>query len=186
MTFRRTALRGSIGGLFVACVCFWGCAHTGVEMQRMPDGSTVLKCPFDLSKCLDTVYAVCKGNSYELLYARDDQRIYGSENESLVEHRTSVAAVHCLPLHEKPRNAEGAAAYTLPPGVAAPGAAEPASSATSAVPVAPVAPVRACVPGATQACVGPAACSGGQACLADGSAFGPCDCGTATAAVPAH
>lgn len=34
-----------------------------------------------------------------------------------------------------------------------------------------------CVPGTTQACVGPAACSGGQSCLPDGSGFGSCDCG---------
>ena len=32
-------------------------------------------------------------------------------------------------------------------------------------------------PGATQTCVGPGACRGGQQCLADGTAFGPCDCG---------
>jgi hypothetical protein len=35
----------------------------------------------------------------------------------------------------------------------------------------------ACVKGVTQACVGPGGCSGGQACLPDGSGFGPCDCG---------
>ena len=35
----------------------------------------------------------------------------------------------------------------------------------------------ACIPGTTQACVGPAGCAGGQACLSGGSAFGPCDCG---------
>lgn len=33
-----------------------------------------------------------------------------------------------------------------------------------------------CTPGSTQACVGPGACAGGQACLA-GSGWGPCDCG---------
>jgi len=34
-----------------------------------------------------------------------------------------------------------------------------------------------CVPGSTQACVGPGGCSGGQACRADGAGFGVCDCG---------
>jgi hypothetical protein len=34
-----------------------------------------------------------------------------------------------------------------------------------------------CRPGETQRCVGPAACSGGQACTADGMSFGPSDCG---------
>jgi hypothetical protein len=40
-----------------------------------------------------------------------------------------------------------------------------------------VPPPRACIPGATQACVGLGACAGGQACLPDGAGFGPCDCG---------
>lgn len=34
-----------------------------------------------------------------------------------------------------------------------------------------------CFPGSTQACLGPAACSGAQTCLPGGAAFGPCDCG---------
>ncbi|GMV19617.1 MAG: hypothetical protein AMXMBFR56_78410 [Polyangiaceae bacterium] len=41
----------------------------------------------------------------------------------------------------------------------------------------PAADQRACTPGMSQACVGPGACKGGQACKADGSAYGPCDCG---------
>jgi hypothetical protein len=59
------------------------------------------------------------------------------------------------------------------------------SSAASA-PAEPAAlPAKACVPGATQQCVGAAACVGGQVCVADGSGFGPCDCGVAPAAAPA-
>lgn len=44
-------------------------------------------------------------------------------------------------------------------------------------------PPAACVPGATQACVGPAGCSGGQVCITDGSGYGPCDCGGMDASV---
>ena len=40
----------------------------------------------------------------------------------------------------------------------------------------------ACVPGSTQACVGPGGCSGGQVCRPDGTGFGACDCGPAKAA----
>ena len=36
-----------------------------------------------------------------------------------------------------------------------------------------------CVPGATQGCLGPGACSGAQACRDDASGFLPCDCGPA-------
>ena len=35
----------------------------------------------------------------------------------------------------------------------------------------------ACIPGVTQACIGPGGCNGGQACVSNGSGFGPCDCG---------
>lgn len=38
----------------------------------------------------------------------------------------------------------------------------------------------ACVPGETRACVGAAACNGGQSCLADGASWGACDCGALT------
>lgn len=34
-----------------------------------------------------------------------------------------------------------------------------------------------CVPGVTQACLGPGACNGAQACLDTGLGYGPCDCG---------
>jgi hypothetical protein len=36
---------------------------------------------------------------------------------------------------------------------------------------------RVCSPGATQVCVGPGACSGGQVCVADGSRWAACECG---------
>lgn len=37
-----------------------------------------------------------------------------------------------------------------------------------------------CTPNETRLCYGPGACEGGQACEADGSGWGPCDCGTGT------
>src|SRR5258708_5161368 len=38
-----------------------------------------------------------------------------------------------------------------------------------------------CVTGDSKACVGPAGCTGGQVCTADGT-YGPCDCGDASMA----
>lgn len=165
----------------------------------MPDGSSVLKCQAGLGKCIDAIDTLCKGNSYEILYARDDQKIYGSENESLIENRSSIAAVHCLGPHEKMRGADAAAAYSLPHGVdpksdaaanatngmtatngatATNGVPGPnGASATNGVTATNGASTRVCTPGSTQACVGAAACNGGQACLPDGSGFAPCDCG---------
>jgi hypothetical protein len=36
---------------------------------------------------------------------------------------------------------------------------------------------RVCVPGRAVACTGPAGCAGGQVCVANGTGYGPCDCG---------
>jgi hypothetical protein len=36
---------------------------------------------------------------------------------------------------------------------------------------------KVCIPGATQACLGPGACHGAQPCLENGEAYGACDCG---------
>ncbi len=41
----------------------------------------------------------------------------------------------------------------------------------------PAEPQQRCVPGSTQACLGPGACKGGQACREDGRGFESCDCG---------
>jgi hypothetical protein len=40
---------------------------------------------------------------------------------------------------------------------------------------------QVCVPGSTVECVGPGACRGGQACNAQGTGYGVCDCGAADA-----
>jgi hypothetical protein len=52
-----------------------------------------------------------------------------------------------------------------------------ASAALAATGEREPAPDQLCVPGVTQLCLGPAACRGAQACLADGRGWGPCDCG---------
>lgn len=51
------------------------------------------------------------------------------------------------------------------------------TGAGQAAPVSAESPKRVCVPGATQACLGPGACAGAQACNDAGSSYGPCDCG---------
>src|SRR5688572_12156751 len=146
-----------------------GCSRPGVKVQRFADGSRELTCDYPLWKCLLHVDDYCKGASFEVLYAHDDQHLYGAPGAE-VESRTSRAVVHCLGLHAKPAVAPG-----VPP------AAAPAAASAAPRPAAPAmaAPARVCVPGTTQACVGPAACSGGHSCLPDGSGFGACDCGPA-------
>lgn len=151
-----------------------GCSKPPVVRERLPDGSYSYKCEDALSVCLSHVDEVCQGGPYEVAGAWDQPNTSGVE-ENRVETRKSQAIVRCLYKGEDPRRrfakplATPVNVSSAPQDLPAPGAA-PSSPA-------PPPPARACVPGATQACVGVGACSGGQACLPDGSAFGPCDCG---------
>ena len=143
-----------------------GCSRAGVSTTKLPDGTRELRCDLPLWKCLLHVDDHCKGASYEVLHASDEQLVFGSQ-ASAVEGRRSHAVLRCLKPGQKLADDPVPALPPPPPSPAAPPAASP--------------PVRSCVPGTTQACVGPGACSGGQACLGDGSGFGACDCGTTAA-----
>ena len=135
------------------------CSHNSrMEPRKQADGSYKLECTAPLARCLAAFEGACP-QGYEILHAREDRKFYGPDayNQPVV---TSDATARC----RQPGN---------------PAAAPATSDAAGAVPKS-----SACVPGATQACVGPGACRGGQQCLASGAAFGPCDCGTATPAAP--
>jgi hypothetical protein len=162
------------GSALIALSMFAGCSRPGVRMQSLPDGTRELECQVPLWKCLMHVDDYCKGASYEVLYALDKQQVFGSQ-QSTIEARTSEAVIRCQGQHVKLKGP-----LDPPPAAAAP--APFASAASSAK--APAPPALACVPGSTQTCVGPGACSGGQACMADGSGFAACDCGASTPPTP--
>jgi hypothetical protein len=147
-----------------------GCAREGVRVSKLPDGTRELRCDLPLWKCLLHVDDQCKGRTYEVLYASDEQLVFGSQ-ASAVEGRRSHAVLRCLK--------SGASLPDAPLPGPEPSVSSVAPAPPAAPPAAPVAVERACVPGVTQACVGAAACAGGQSCLADGSGFGACDCGPA-------
>ena len=160
----RLLLPKVLGFVFVTAAL--GCSRQGVERQRLPDGSYAFTCRQGLSTCLSHVDEVCKGGPYEVLSGHEESKMYGSDDYQVEGHR-SRAVVRCLHPGQSPSVAHAPSAR--------------ASAAPRAVPVkasTSPAPARVCVPGTTQTCVGPAACSGGQACLADGTGFAPCDCGT--------
>jgi hypothetical protein len=160
---------------FVLAGAVFGCSRQAVVVhERLPDGSYSFKCEDELWVCLSYVQRVCKGAPYVVHDAWDEPETSGVEQYRVETHR-SRAHVRCV----RPGSLAKAMAPAKAP-VQAPVAAHAVpgqSKAPSAPPPAPK-PARVCVPGATQSCVGPAACSGGQACLSDGSGFGPCDCGT--------
>ncbi|HVU51000.1 MAG TPA: hypothetical protein VHL80_09965 [Polyangia bacterium] len=140
-----------------------GCAHTAspIQIQRQPDDILHLRCQTPLGDCLIAAENACNHQRYVVLRAFDDHNLKG-DTTLPDDFRSSEAYVRC-----------GNAAGWGPENQALranPLDATPPSAA-------PAAPARACVPGATQACVGPGGCAGGQSCAPDGASFGPCDCG---------
>ena len=142
------------------------CSGSSDQPPRQPDGSYLLACKGPLSDCLKRAERLCRDQSYFISDARDERELLGHESgESRVEVRKSEAVVFC----GKPPSVGKRPMVEIEH--------EPVSPPPSARPTEPQPPPRACTPGATQACVGPAGCSGGQACAADGSRFEPCNCG---------
>lgn len=162
--------------------------------QRLPDGSVLLECELSLRTCLAQAERLCRDESYTVLAANHVVRHYGADTgDSKVVLQSSSARVRCLSRGAEPPNvteAPGAkagapakSAASPPPRVktAPPAHAQgkPARDAADGAEAAAPAKAVLCVPGASQACVGPGGCQGGQVCLADGSGLGPCDCGAA-------
>lgn len=165
------------------------------DQRRLPDGTTLIECNVALRSCLAEAERVCRDESYTVLGANNVVRHYGADaGESKVVLVESSARIRCLsrgaePASLTPSEMARTTAKPAPPRAAkAPSTPEPAPVAPAAPPpaAAPRSDVAAtaaksvhCVPGASQACVGPGGCHGGQVCLADGSGLGPCDCGAA-------
>ena len=164
--------RFSYGALLCGMVTL-ACSHTsGVERRKQEDGSYRVDCKQQpLARCLTAIEEVCE-DGYEILRANEARRFVGPReiNEPIV---SSEVVARC----GGPTRVFGE--VEKPNAPATQGTSSPSGGA------APAPPGRACFPGSTQACIGPGACRGGQQCLADGMAFGPCDCGGAAAAPPA-
>jgi hypothetical protein len=148
------------GSLLVALLAASACAATRVSVEARPDGALHLTCRAALPDCLVEAERRCQGRHYVVLRAVDEHDHRGGP-ELNVDARTSEALVRCGPLIGWPA---GFDPMTAPTEAVAPQAPPPSGA-------------RLCVPGTTQACVGPGGCGGGQACLPDGGGFGACDCG---------
>jgi hypothetical protein len=167
------------------------------EERRLPDGTTLLECNVALRSCLAEAERVCRNESFAVLGANNVVRHYGADaGDSKVVLIESSARIRCLSRGAEPPSltpAESGAArptaedkfspspaqkVSPPPAAPPKPVAAPPAPRTDAVP-APAGKGAHCVPGASQACVGPGGCQGGQVCLPDGSGLGPCDCGAA-------
>jgi hypothetical protein len=154
-----------------------GCSAAGadVKLDRLSDGTFKLRCPSSLAFCVKKAEDICKDRGFLLLGGASRHTRYGHPGgESQVETRSGELVVKCArPDFELPAPRDAASAAPVP------------EDARTKVPVGQSVSsersARACTPGKAERCVGPGACAGGQACLADGSGFGPCDCGNAQA-----
>ena len=168
--------------MFLALACMAACGSLGsdVKTQSLGNGEFRLVCNVSLASCLREVDRLCMGNRFEVRSAKDDRDYYAPVTSLETEIRTSEAVIWC---GQRGRNssAHAGAGEAEGGGPLVAGAAEqpgpgPGPLRAASTPV-PTATLRVCVPGATQTCVGPMACPGGQTCLPDGTGFGPCDCG---------
>ena len=139
--------------------------------ERRPDDIVHVKCKMSLADCLYEVENVCDRKRYVVLRAVDNRDLKGVvPAQTLVLE--SEAYVRCGELGDIGRWGIDNKAVLATPVCKEAEPPEPRVVAASP---------RTCTPGATQACVGPAGCAGGQACADDGSRFGNCDCGPASA-----
>jgi hypothetical protein len=148
------------------------CHTVAVPAVRQPDGSWQMKCGNSLDLCVARANELCDNRGFVVLGGTYKRGLYGAElGQSQVEVREADLSIACANRHgELPKVL---VTNTLAPAPAVPVDAQPEPGVANKVAVA------ACTPGSTQHCVGAAACAGGQSCLADGSGFGPCDCGNA-------
>jgi hypothetical protein len=150
-------------------------AQSGVQKQQLERGVFQLDCSMPLGRCSEEADRICDGRGYDVVEGYDQRKLYGhAAGESQVEVRSSRLVISC-------RDARGeSTAPKVAPSASLPEGQRPQPRPAASKPSPPKASV--CTPGGTQRCVGPGACEGGQSCLPDGSGYGACDCGKATAA----
>jgi hypothetical protein len=137
------------------------CGASEVQSQKLKDGSWSFKCELAMDECIRRVQEQCKNQRYRILEGTSETRLRDAPPFERAYH-TSRLHLQC--------NDDGANVLL--------------SIDSSKQETAPKA-ASVCAVGETRACVGPGACTGGQACLADGKGFSNCDCGSSTAAAPA-
>ena len=138
--------------------CLWlltACGSAQFRQERLNDGSIKVTCELQMDACVRLAQDLCRNQRFRI--------IEGTSETRLRDAPPYESSYHTSRLHLICTNDGGKPLVSLdaPP---APAEAKPVVSPT-------------CAPGETRVCVGPAACKGGQACLGDGSGFGPCDCG---------
>jgi hypothetical protein len=144
----------------VSVTLLTACGAAEVQSQKLKDGSWQFTCQLSMDECVRRVQDQCKNQRFRILEGTSETRLRDAPPFERAYH-TSHLHLTCTD--------DGATVLV----------STQAPSGASATPASKI-----CSAGETRACVGPAACKGGQACLADGGAFGPCDCGPPPAPPP--
>jgi hypothetical protein len=161
-----------LGLVLVACG-----GSSAARSREVSPGTWELDCSSSIGRCTDEANRLCGGRGYDIVSGYDRAKVYGHEaGESQVEVRMSSLTVVCNDKDGKSR---------LPPDATTTPPAAPPAVVPPAAPASASSRSLLCTPGTTQRCFGAGACEGGQSCLADGSGFGPCDCGPSKPAAPA-
>lgn len=150
-----------IGALVFAASTSAGCAPKEFEQRKLNDGSYEFTCQLSMDECVRRVQDTCDHQRFRILEGTSETRLRDAPPFEKAYH-TSRLHLQCT--------RDGAETLISVDKKEAPGAASGSKTICSA--------------GETRACVGAAACKGGQTCLPDGSGFGACDCGPAAAPAP--
>lgn len=151
------------------------CACSGASTRSLGPDTWRVQCKSSMATCAAKADELCSDRGYIITSGRSYKQIYGPEGQQVADERGELV-VHCgtAPTDRKPdAGDEGQPGGWRLPSRPSGQPAEKAAPDPSGRPG-----QRACTPGETQMCVGPAACRGGQACRSDGSGFEPCDCGS--------
>lgn len=152
--------------LLLACLGLPACMTSHQGAQKLADGTWSVTCGSQMDECVRRAQEACPRQRFRILEGVSETRVRDAPPYEQAYHTSRLRWV-CT-------NDGATPLLSLDKSDA------PSSSS------APAPAPRACTPGLTRECVGSGACRGGQACLADGSGFGPCDCGPAApSAAPA-
>lgn len=142
-------------------VLLTACGASEFQSQKLADGSHTFKCELAMDECVRRAQETCKNQRFRIIEGTSETRLRDAPPFERAYH-TSRLHLMCT---------DDGANVLLKVGTEAAEAEKPKAG-------------PGCSAGETRACVGPGACKGGQACLPDGSAFGSCDCGSASLPAP--
>lgn len=157
MTARSTVLG-------ILLLSFFALSCGRIRVAAAPGGRMHITCAKGMKDCVTRAAKVCGDKGYRIYSGESRMSMLGGSSSAYRKPSESAELEVECGLPEVPTEPD--IVFRLPPRKDGPAPISPADAAGNR-----------CVPGATQRCIGPGACEGGQVCLGDGSGFGACDCG---------